>query len=351
MSGGRTRWWVAGSAALGVLALYALRDGDPVRLAPTPARAPAPPGIAPAPAPAAADAPRRTAAVAPEADPRVPAASRGPLPASLAGTDPDGSLERDAAGRFRPTPDTRRLFEYYLSASGEEPLDVIRGRILLRAAAELPPAAAAEAAALLDDYLALRAALQAQNEAGLAPDTLERRLQWSRELRREYLGAAAADALFGEDERVTALELERRDVLADPALGEEEREARLEAIEARMPERVRAARERATAPSRARGEVEDLRAAGAGDDQVFAARERRLGAAAALRLAELDRQRAEWRARLAAYADARDALALEVPPEERERAIEALRASRFAPEEVARVQALERAGALRDAPR
>ena len=79
----------------------------------------------------------------------------------------------------------------------------------------------------------------------------------------------------------------------DEFLGEAERAERLEALEARLPERVREARLQATGPLRVRQEVEALRDAGASEREIFAARERAFGTEAAERLAEMDRERAE----------------------------------------------------------
>ena len=228
----------------------------------------------------------------------VPAASRGPLPASLRGTEVDGRLPVDADGDFLPTPEVRRLFDYFFSAVGEEPDEVIRGRILLQLYANLPPRAAHQAAQLLDDFMALREAAHELANAESVPDDLERRWQWIRELRREYLGAENAEALYGEEEYVIMLDMQRREVLLDETLDERERAERLEAIEVRLPDRVREARRAASAPARVRTEVSALRSAGASEDEIFALREREFGREAALRLAELDRRRAEDAQRL-----------------------------------------------------
>src|SRR5882724_6410971 len=51
-------------------------------------------------------------------------------PRSLRGTRIDGGLVVDADGRFVATIDARRLFDYFLTASGEVPADLLRARIL-----------------------------------------------------------------------------------------------------------------------------------------------------------------------------------------------------------------------------
>ncbi|MCG8592057.1 MAG: lipase chaperone [Proteobacteria bacterium] len=269
----------------------------------------------------------------------------GELPASLRGTQPDGSLALSADGHFLPTRGAVRLFDYFLSASGEEPTAVLRQRIADHLHRALPPLAALEALALLDDYLEFREALRRLASEGRVPADLGRRLQWVRELRREHFGAEVAAALFGQEEQTQLVDLERRRVALDDSLSDDERRAALAALEARLPEPVRRARERAAAPSRSHREVSALREAGGSEAEVFALRERRFGTAAAERLAALDAERALWRERLADYRKLRDAVLLnpELDPQEREAAVDALRRERFEGAERRRVQALDEA--------
>lgn len=294
------------------------------------------PGARPAAVAAARPAPRPL----PSADSSKPAPPP-PLPRSLRGTDVDGALAVDADGHFVPTPDAIALFDYFLAASGEEPPEMIRARIEAEIDRRLAPEAAAEARALLDRYLGFREALRALAEGGAVPAELERRLQWIRELRREHFGAETAAALFAEEETVAMLDLERRRVALDPALEAEEREAALEAIDAALPEHVRAVRERTRAPSRVHAEVAALREAGASDAEVHAVRAEAFGDEAAERLAALDAERAAWAARLDAYRAERAALleAGEADPA----ALDALRARHFDEREQLRVRELDRA--------
>lgn len=294
--------------------------------------------------PTAADGVDSELALAPSGsgDLSIEALARGPLPASLEGTDPDGGLMLDDAGRFVPTTDALALFNYYLAASGEEPLAVIRQRIIDRIHELLPPEAAAEAEALLDRYLDYRTALRELAEARDVPGDLERRLQWLRELRREHFGALATD-LFAEAEQTTRIDLERRRVALDPELDEAERRSELEALEAQLPERVREARARANAPARARAEVTRVREDGGSAEEVFAVRERHFGTEAAQRLAVMDAEHSEWQTRLDAYQQERDALRAQHADDSGalEAEVSALRSEHFSDVEQARVRALD----------
>lgn len=272
---------------------------------------------------------------------QIPEASHGPLPESLRGTEADGRLEVDSDGRLVPGPGLLLMFDYFLAASGEESDEVIRGRILLELRENLPPRAAAQAEALLDHYLAYREEVRQLAQANAAPQSLERRVQWLRELRRDHFDAATAEALFGAQERSTRLALERRQVALDPDLDDAERQRRLEALDARQPAAARAVRERSEAPRRIDAEVEALRGAGAGEHEVFEARERAFGADAARRLAQLDAKRARFAERLAAWREVRDAALAGAGASDPESVLAALRAERFTAPERIRVRALD----------
>src|SRR5262249_13846753 len=78
-----------------------------------------------------------------------------------------------------------------------------------------------------------------------------------------------------------------------------DRQRRLAELEAQIPEDVQRGRAAALGPLNALTREQALRAAGASDDQIAAARTATLGAEAAARLADLDRAHAAWDARLA----------------------------------------------------
>ena len=183
-------------------------------------------------------------------------------PASLRDSSVDGELLVDASGHFTPTPRTLALFDYFLSATGEEPAAQLRARIEAEIAKRLPPDAAREANAFLDRYLGYRsAAARMADDVQLAASAdLERRLQWLRELRREHFGAALAATLFGDDERALEIAIEQRRVEADASLSETEKTARLEELELQLPDAAQRARQASTAPLRLFHAEQELRA-------------------------------------------------------------------------------------------
>lgn len=288
-----------------------------------------------------------TLPIADGAQPREISGARDRLSRSLVGSDVDGALPVDAEGHLIPGPDVLATFDYFLAASGEEPPEVLQRRIRDHIRASLDEPAASEAEALLADYLALRGRLRELTLEGDVPHDLERRLQWVRELRREIFGVDLAAELFGEQEEMLRIDLERRRVALDATLDPAERAARIEALDEELPERVREARHSAGAPAEIRRQVEALRATGASDREVFVARERAFGSEAAERLAALDARRADWRSRLDAYRVERNALLAAANAGgrgegARESDLEDLRRTHFASDELARVRALDR---------
>jgi lipase chaperone LimK len=268
-------------------------------------------------------------------DPR-PAA----LPASLEGTDPDGDLRADAAGHLVIDRELRRLFDYFLAASGEEPIATMRARIIAVLRARLPALAADEAIDILDRYLAYREAARQL----VAPASEAAGLAQVHDLRAAHLPPAVVAAFFADEDAAIRAALARREVLADPALTPDERDRRLAEIDARTPAALREARAAAMAPLDQLARETALRAAGASGAEITAARTAALGAEAAARLGDLDRSRAAWDARLAQFRAERARLLADprLDDAERRRRIDELLVRSFTAPERIRVDALDR---------
>ncbi len=267
-------------------------------------------------------------------------------PDSLVDTEPDGALRIDGDGRFVADLGARLFFDYFLTATGERSVSELRSLIVREIEARLPPAAAAEAIRVLDAYLSYRRAARRMATRGEVPETLSQRLEALRALRRDRLGAELAESFFGTEERMAEADLARREILADDSLAEAERDHRLWEIEQSLPPAVREARARASLPSRLRADEAALREAGGSDEEVRALREQMVGAAAADRLAELDRERTAWQARLESFRAERAAIEADarIDAAERDRRIDELLADRFTATERLRVEAIERFG-------
>lgn len=280
----------------------------------------------------------------PTPEPEQPPAQ---LPASLQGTEVDGWLGVDENGHLVVTPGLRWFFDYFLSASGEESPARLRSRLVTEIEKRLPPSGAGEAVALLDRYLSYREQVRALAQAGAAEE-LEQRLDELHRIRVDTFGEADATALFGEEETVQRLDVQRRRVLADTTLAPAERERQLAELEQQLPEPISSGRREALAVLALGREEQQLREAGASADEVRALREQHFGRDAAERLDALDREEAEWRRRLDDYRTEKHRLDTDatLTAAAREQALAALRAEHFSAEEQLRVEALDRMEAV-----
>lgn len=164
---------------------------------------------------------------------RTPA-SLGPRPfaASLEGTDIDGALRSDADGELIVDLATRDFFDYFLSTVGEVSPDDALEQIRALAFNSLPPEAANQAMALLDQYLDYKQqalALQAtpldpalQGDPAYQQRMLEKAFTDLQQLRRSVFTPRAHQAFFGMEEAygeytLATLAISRRTDLSGPA--------------------------------------------------------------------------------------------------------------------------------------
>lgn len=238
----------------------------------------------------------QTVTVAPAATPFAP---------SLQGTGPDGAVR--VAPDDSVVADARliELFDYYLSTVGEKSPDAVQAGIARELDRTLRPAAAAAAKRVLGRYLAYRQAMAGlQADPGLSgPDAaaLKRRLAALRGLRAQYFSPREIAAIFGREDAANADALARMTIREDRMLTVQQKRDRLAVLDAGLPADVRAAREAPLKIVHVQEEAERLRAGGASEDDVFRLRADAFGADAAQRLADVDRDEAEWKRRIDVY--------------------------------------------------
>ncbi|MDE1962371.1 MAG: hypothetical protein KGI42_00530 [Xanthomonadaceae bacterium] len=208
---------------------------------------------------------------------------------SLRGTEVDGGVTIGFAGRVRPDLALRRLFDYYLSLLGETDLQGIR-QLLREDLGRRPLDAGQQAAvmALFDRYVDYQQARTAL--AGAPINDVAARLAQDRALRQQLLGPDLARAFYPDaqaDDARLLRQLAHHDVpgrsAADP-------------------------RATASVADLIQTQTEQLDAAPLTPAQRHDERAAAWGEAAAGRLDALDRQRAQWNRRLAAFASAASAL-------------------------------------------
>jgi lipase chaperone LimK len=305
--------WVAGTMAATALVVIVLQER-------------------PSPAPRAVDA-------APAADPR-PAP-----PSSLVGTTPDGAATAAADQSLVLDPALIRLFDYYLTTVGERPLDAIRAQVWHDLDGRLGPLAARQAKDVFDRYLRFKTALKDQRPSrstGSSVDMLRDGLRRMQALRATVFSDAESQSLFGPQDAEATAALSRMAIEQEASLTDAQRRERLAALDARLPASVRADREAPLLVTRLDEAAQKLRADGGSEDDVYRMRAAATSPAAANRLADLDRDEAAWKARIATYQSQRAAV-LAAPGGEAERAaaMSELRERLFTAEEQRRLAAYE----------
>ncbi|ASK34494.1 hypothetical protein CEK62_08900 [Alcanivorax sp. N3-2A] len=265
------------------------------------------------------------------------------MPASLRGTTPDGELREDDGGDLIVSEGVRRRFDYFLSALGEEDLNVIRARIAAHLSKALSPRAAAQAWALFENYLAYRTELRTLPEHNGDVAQMRDSLRARQALRQRWFDAATIEAFFGFEDRYAEFALDRRAILENEQLSEARKSDRLQALTAGLPDDLKEMVNASRRPVRVARQVQTLRAEDASEAEIYQYREQHLGRPAAERLGELDRQRAQWRTRYQAYLSQRQAIVDSgLAREDQSSEIERLRERLFEASELKRVQAMDR---------
>jgi lipase chaperone LimK len=188
---------------------------------------------------------------------------------SLRGTEaPPWGVGRDQP--LKPNRALRDRFDYYLLALGEASLSELTALVSAHAERDLGPKTAAEVMQVWARYLQLQ---QHAFQVVARPDdplSMQAALQEHRQVRQSLLGMHWAEAFYGDEEKQLSHDIEQK----------------LKGASARP---VDAERTLMMAPS-----------AGADPQALFRQRSEKFGAQAAQRLAELDREEAEWARRVAA---------------------------------------------------
>ena len=279
------------------------------------------------------------------ADPAPAVAANPVATTSLAGTTPDGAAVASADDALVLDPALIRLFDYWLTTVGERPASAIQADADRDLDGRLGPRAARQAKDLFARYVQFKTALKDQRPArpqARSVDTLREGLRTMLALRATYFSDAESLALFGPQDADASSALARMAIEQDPALSDTQRREQLAALDARLPASVRAAREAPLAVVHLEEAAQRLRAQGGSEDDVYRMRAAATSPEAANRLADLDRDEAAWKARIATYQSQRSA-ALAAPGSDADRAaaIGELRGRLFTPEEQRRLAAYE----------
>ncbi|MEO7106793.1 MAG: lipase secretion chaperone, partial [Rhodoferax sp.] len=265
----------------------------------------------------------------------------GDLQAATATTNPGGS-------GVLPYGELKRLFDYYLSAVGEQSVEAITQQIQGELDRRVPPAQIKPAQRLLGLYIAFKRELvQLESQPKLVGNGLQAirgRFLAMQDMRSRYFNNEETQGMFGFEDAYDLDAIARLETSQNPALSADEKKRQLAALDATMPEQLRKEREATSIVVRVEQQALDLRAKGGSDDDVYRMRAKALDPEAAARLADVDREEAAWKSRIARYLDERAKLLQSLSnasASEREAGLAQLQQSSFTEAERPRLLAYE----------
>lgn len=267
---------------------------------------------------------------------------------SMEGTRPDGKITASPDDQLVVDAELPRMFDYYLAAIGEKPLDAIRAEIERQLDQRLKPNAAEQAKRLLARYLDYKRDLVAVEKdlqdkaAGNGPDAIKERLDAIQQSRLKFFSPEEVQAMFGLEDAFDRDNLARYEIAQDKTLTDAQKQEKLAALDAAMPPELRQEREAPLAVVKLEETVQKMRVSGASDDDVYRMRAAALNPEAAARLADVDREETAWKSRIADYLGERSKLLNSGMAEaDQQAAIQQLRDSRFTQLEQRRLPAYE----------
>lgn len=271
------------------------------------------------------------------------------MPKSLSDTDVDGSLEVDANGNLIVAQSVRQVFDYFLSAIGEEDLATIIGRIRAYIRYKLAdhPQAIIQAEQILDSYLAYRDALgrmpQIQGDPAQNMSAIRHQKEQVAALRTQFMTREVIDAFFGDEDAYDRYTMARIEVMQDKSLSATEKAKRTAELLNTLPPQLKESVQTLNKYQELTTFTEDWKKRSGKPEELRALREQIVGVEATERLESLDKERADWDDRIDNYLQQRDTLIKNpaLSEAERQRQLTAIKTKDFNEQERVRVQAFE----------
>lgn len=233
----------------------------------------------------------------------IPDSLRSDLASSLAGTH-HGVQLKSRHQQLIITASLKDLFDYYLSAAGEESTEEINQRVKKELAGQLKTEALAQAIDIWNSYLTYKRELvefdqqypaySSQPEKREQLIILQQRQLALIALQDQIMGASIAEIIFKFDRQLDGYTLEKAELLASD-LNAEQIQQRLINLSAQLPIDTILSVQR---NEQQKALVEINQQEGLSVQQKFQQREQQVGAVAASRLQELDEKRAIWKGRI-----------------------------------------------------
>lgn len=272
------------------------------------------------------------------------------LPASLRNTPLPEHLEINDDGSLLINKKILHLFEFYLSAIGEEALELIINRIKSNLREQLTSQALDEALHILAGYLQYRneitAIKQEYNQTvGTNEYAFEHVLNARSELieaRWRFLSEEVIAAFFAQEDQYENYMLGIATITKDNSLSKEQKDNAIELLTAQAPSWLLEQQNTANQLNEYRQRYSELVSRGASDSEVRILREQEFSPDVSDRLSTLDTQRSDWQQRLSDYrVELVTILAIEPDRQAQQAMVDELRSRHFTAQESRRVNALD----------
>ena len=229
------------------------------------------------------------------------------LPRSLKGTQVDGEIIIDENKQLVVTEGLRRLFDYFLSAIGEEDEAVIFARVERYIRHHTPEPAASQAVAIFGNYVAYLKALpdiekrygnlqlQASKSGELDLSAIAQQKQEVARLRQQYFDKTTIEAFFGAEDNYDDYSIEMVRINQNEQMSEAQKQAARQDYVSRLPDgAIKTNILQQANLNELMIRTERMKAAGASPEALYNMRRELVGVPAAERLAQVDQEDADF---------------------------------------------------------
>ena len=236
------------------------------------------------------------------------------LPRSLKGTQVDGEIIIDENKQLVVTEGLRRLFDYFLSAIGEEDEAVIFARVERYIRHHTPEPAASQAVAIFGNYVAYLKALpdiekrygnlqlQASKSGELDLNAIAQQRQEVASLRQQYFDKTTIEAFFGAEDNYDDYSMEMVRINQNEQMSEAQKQAARQDYVSRLPDgAIKTNIMQQANLNELMARTERMKAAGASPEALYNMRRELVGAPAAERLAQVEQEDADFDQRFTQY--------------------------------------------------
>ena len=277
------------------------------------------------------------------------------LPKSLQGTQVDGEIIIDENKQLVVTAGLRRLFDYFLSAQGEEPLSQIEQRVIAYIREHTPEPAASQAVNIFQNYLTYLTAVsqldkpKAQpnpNVSALDLSAIKNQLRAVQQLQARYFDAKTREAFFGDEQALNDYNMTVVEANQNAQLSNDQRQAIIDKAQTAYIASVNDPNLQTKLTQQRNidkllAQTQQMQQQGATQSQINAMRSQYVSPEAVKRLEQLDQSEAQFAQRVATYQTQSNQILSKlgnVPQAQQQ--IVALQQTMFTPEERLRLDVL-----------